>query len=183
MPARVMPTPPSYMNPVQRGDADATEKPKRQQTSELTVCISLASLMDFESCGLVSQENWMKGMATLAMEDLGNDPKIWEKLMGMHGGRDGGKAHLDVQRLKDVVPIDPRVGVLLNAIVKGLVSLSDFVKRSLHKEGREIDSKRTRTIINIRKRITEPVFKAWRDFVSARPARSRARAPRKKSSP
>ena len=142
------------------------------------MCISLASLFDFEKTGFISKTNWEKGMSTLMMEELGTDAKIWSHLTDIHGSKDmATKGQLDVQKLSDVVPIDPRVAVLLNAIVKGLVSLSDFVKRSLHKEGREIDSKRTRTIINIRKRITEPVFKAWRDFVSARPAQSRYNPP------
>lgn len=161
MPARVMPTP-GYADPV--GDhGDATGK-RRQQTSELTVCISLASLFDFEKSGYVSQENWQKGMATLMMEELGKDAKVWERLVGMHGSKDAGKGRLDIQRLTDVVPIDPRVSVLLNAIVKGLVGMRDFIGRTYRKEEKEKDLRKHRTIINMRKRITMPVFTAWRDY-------------------
>ena len=85
MPARVMPT-----NPTGAPTDAASAPPKRQQTSELTVCISLASLFDFEQSGKISQENWQKGMATLMLEELGTDPKIWSRLVDMHGGRDGG---------------------------------------------------------------------------------------------
>jgi hypothetical protein len=163
MPARVMPTggAPSYMNPA--GDHDDATK-KRQQMSELTVCISLASLFDFQKSGFISQENWQKGMATLMMDELGTDPKIWEKLVGMHGSRDAGKGRLDLQRLTDVVPIDPRVSVLLNAIVKGLVGMRDFIHRSMRKETKEVELKTHRAIINIRRRITYPVLVAWRDY-------------------
>ena len=161
MPARVMPTP-GYANPVGSHE-DATTK-KRQQTSELTVCISLASLFDFEKTGFVSQENWQKGMTTLMMEELGQDPKVWERLVGMHGSRDAGKGRLDVNRLTDVVPIDPRVSVLLNAIVKGLVGMREFVGRSLRKEGKEAELRTHRAIINIRKRLVTPVLVAWRDY-------------------
>lgn len=160
MPARVMPT-----NPTGAPTDAASAPPKRQQTSELTVCISLASLFDFEQSGKISQENWQKGMATLMLEELGTDPKIWSRLVDMHGGRDGGSTHLNVQRLKDVVPIDPRVSVLLNAIVKGLVGMRDFVKRSLRKEEKEVDLRRSRAVLNIRRKICEPVLHAWRDLM------------------
>ena len=32
-------------------------------------------------------------------DDLSYNPKIWEKLVGMHGSRDAGKGRLDLQRL------------------------------------------------------------------------------------
>ena len=166
MPARVMPSnssTPSYMNPVSAPD-DASASKKRQQTSELTVCISLASLFDFEKTGHITQENWQKGMTTLMMEELGMDPKVWERLVGMHGSKDAGKGRLDVQRLTDVVPIDPRVSVLLNAIVKGLVGMRDFIGRTLKKENKEQDLKLNRALLNIRRRITLPVMTAWRDL-------------------
>ena len=164
MPARVMPSNgnPSYMDPAGGGDDQAR---KRQQMSELTVCISLASLFDFQKSGFISQENWQKGMATLMMDELGSDPKIWEKLVGMHGSRDAGKGRLDLQRLTDVVPIDPRVSVLLNAVVKGLVGMRDFIHRSMRKETKDVELKTHRAIINIRKRIVMPVLVAWRDYV------------------
>lgn len=151
------------MNPINRTESDASAPQPKKQFNDLTVCISLASLFDFDSIGRVSQENWTKGMATLMLQDLGTDPKIWSKLVDMHGKRDGGKASLTVDSLKDVVPIDPRVSVLLNAIVKGLVGLNDFVRRSLRKEDKEFDSRRTRTIINMRKKILVPVFNAWKE--------------------
>ena len=167
MPAKIMPAAapqPSYMNPV-RGGADAAGPTKKQQTSDLTVCISLASLFDFEKTGYVSQENWAKGMTTLMLEDWGNDPKMWQRLLEIHGSRDTKIQGLDVQRLTDVVPIDPRVAVLLNAIVNGLVGMRDFVGRSLRKETREADLKKNRALLNIRRKIMEPVLHAWRGFV------------------
>ena len=69
------------------------------------------------------------------------------------------------QRLKDVVPIDPRVSVLLNAIVKGLVGMRDFVKRSLRKEVKEADIKRNRAILNVRRKIMLPCLRAWCDLM------------------
>jgi hypothetical protein len=164
MPARVLPT---AANPSSAPMDAAAAAPKRQHTSELTICISLASLFDFEQSGIISHENWQKGMATLMLEELGADPKIWSKLVDMHGGRDGGTTHLHAQHLKDVVPIDPRVSVLLNAIVKGLVGMRDFVKRSLRKEEKEVDLKRSRAVLNIRRKICEPVLHAWRDLMRA----------------
>lgn len=160
-----MPTSSSYANPVGRDPADPAPPKPRQQTSELTVCISLASLMDFDKTGYLTQENWQKGMTTLMLEELGMDPKIWSRLVDMHGGRDAGKGLVNVQKLCDVVPIDPRVAVLLSAIVKGLVGMRDFVSRTLHKEERDTDSKKTRIILNMRRKITEPVMRAWRDYV------------------
>ena len=69
---------------------------------------------------------------------------------------------MDVSRLSDIVPIDPRVAVLLNAIVKGLVGMREFVTRSYRKEEREGQLKQNRALLNIRRRIVEPVLQAWK---------------------
>ena len=55
--------------------------------------------------------------------------------------------------------------MLLNAIVKGLVGMRDFVKRSLRKEEKEVDLRRSRAVLNIRRKICEPVLHAWRDLM------------------
>ena len=166
MPARIMPT--GKADPANLGAGDATyDKPtKRQQTSQLTVCVSLASLFDFEKTGFISKTNWEKGMSTLMMEELGTDAKIWSHLTDIHGSKDmATKGQLDVQKLSDVVPIDPRVAVLLNAIVKGLVGLNDFVRRTMRKEVKDSDLKRNRAILNVRRKIMEPCMRAWRELL------------------
>jgi hypothetical protein len=162
MPARINPNPVS----AEGGDPAEAPKPKKQQVNQLTVCISLASLFDFERTGFVSQENWQKGMTTLMLEELGMDPKIWSHLLDIHGSKNmETKGQLDVKKLTDVVPIDPRVGVLLNAIVKGLVGMRDFVKRSMRKEVKEADIKRNRAILNVRRKIMLPCLRAWCDLM------------------
>ena len=165
MPARIMPT--GRADPANSAaDASNNAPSKRQQTSQLTVCISLASLFDFEKTGFVTQSNWQKGMATLMLEELGMDEKIWSHLTGIHGSKDmASKGQLAVQSLTDVVPIDPRVSVLLQAIVKGLVGLDDFVKRTLRKEVKDTDIKRNRAILNVRRRIMQPCLQAWRNLL------------------
>lgn len=161
-PARVMPTGGAAQNPVgNHGSMDAAAAHKKQM-SELTLCFSLCSLFDFDKTGFISHEDWQRGMATLMLQDLGDDPKIWQKMTEMHGTRDGGKAFMDVSRLSDIVPIDPRVAVLLNAIVKGLVGMREFVTRSYRKEEREGQLKQNRALLNIRRRIVEPVLQAWK---------------------
>ena len=166
MPARVMPTG-GRADPAMAAEADPVARmQKRQQTSQLTVAISLASLFDFEKTGFVSKENWTKGMTTLMMEELGMDPKVWAHLVDIHGSKDmQTKGQLDVNKLTDVVPIDPRVAVLLNAIVKGLVGMRDFVARSTRREVREADIKRNRCVLNVRRKIMAPCLTAWRDMV------------------
>ena len=165
MPARVMPTP-SYMNPVGKDSPDPSGgKQPKQQMSDLTLCLSLCSLFDFDKSGRIGQEDWQRGMTTLMLEELGFDQKIWTKMTEMHGVRDGGKAMIDVNRLTDIVPIDPRVAVLLNAIVKGLVGMREFVSRSLRKETKEGELKLNRAVINMRRRITQPVLLAWKELV------------------
>ena len=180
MPARVGPT--SGLSGG-RAETDAAMGlgGKKQQLSELTLCFSLCSLFDFDKTGMVTREDWQRGMTTLMLDELGNDAKIWTRMTDMHGKRDGGKAMVDVNRLADIVPIDPRVGVLLNAIVKGLVGMREFVERSLRKETKDAELKMNRALLNIRRRIVEPVLKAWRNLVRghrgkrARPSRARRR--------
>jgi hypothetical protein len=140
--------------------------PKKQQMTDLTLCFSLCSLFDFDKSGMVTQEDWIRGMQCLMLDDLGNDPKMWAKMTEMHGVRDGGKAMVDVNRLADIVPIDPRVAVLLNAVVKGLVGMRDFVERSFRKETKEAEVKQSRALINIRRRIMHPVLHAWKTYVT-----------------
>ena len=140
--------------------------PKKQQMTDLTLCFSLCSLFDFDKSGMVTQEDWIRGMQCLMLDDLGNDPKMWAKMTEMHGVRDGGKAMVDVNRLADIVPIDPRVAVLLNAVVKGLVGMRDFVERSFRKETKEAEVKQSRALINIRRRILHPVLHAWKTYVT-----------------
>ena len=166
MPARIMPSGANgHTGTSPTGVTDAPTK--RQQTSNFTVAISLASLFDFEKTGFVSKENWERGMTTLMMDELGMDPKIWSHLVDIHGSKDmASKGQLDVQKLNDIVPIDPRVAVLLNAIVKGLVGMRDFVKRSMRKEDKDVKLKRSRAVINIRRRILYPVLKAWRQLIN-----------------
>ena len=139
--------------------------PKKQQMTDLTLCFSLCSLFDFDKSGMVTQEDWVRGMQCLMLDDLGNDQKMWAKMTEMHGVRDGGKAMVDVNRLADIVPIDPRVAVLLNAVVKGLVGMRDFVERSFRKETKEAEVKQSRALINIRRRILQPVLHAWKAYV------------------
>ena len=168
MGAKILPQP-SYMNPVSRTDSptDATAPPRKQHTSDLSLCMSLCSLFDFNKDGLITQEDWQAGMSTLMMGDLANDPRMWNKLVEMHGKRDGGHTMVEQERLADVVPIDPRVAVLLNAIVKGLVGLKDFVERSARKEKKAVELNSNRAILNVRKRILLPVITAWKEWVAS----------------
>lgn len=160
MPARILPTAAREQH-----GADADAKPaKKQQMTDLTLCFSLCSLFDFDKSGKVSIEDWQRGMACLMLEDLGNDPKMWSKMTDMHGINDHGKKSVDVNRLSDIVPIDPRVAVLLNAVVKGLVGMRDFVERSFRKETKEAELKQSRALLNIRRRILFPVLDAWRKY-------------------
>ena len=158
MPARINPNPVS----VEGGDPAEAPKPKKQQVNQLTACIRRR--FDFERTASPAKRTG-KGHDDADARGARDGPEdmVAPRHPRLQEYGDEGAARR--KKLTDVVPIDPRVGVLLNAIVKGLVGMRDFVKRSMRKEVKEADIKRNRAILNVRRKIMLPCLRAWCDLM------------------
>eukprot|EP00966_Prymnesium_polylepis_P225702 5220867-Prymnesium_polylepis.1 len=139
--------------------------PPNSKAQDLSLCVGLVSMFDFDEKGSVTRDDWKRGMKGLNMEELGEDGGLWRRMLEMHAGK--GDGYIELERVRDVVPIDPRVSVLLTAIVHGLVGVREFAESATRKMQKEVASKSHGAIIRMRRKIMEPVLRAWRDYVKS----------------
>ena len=66
-------------------------------------------MLNFQGTNRVSREDWRRGTRAMALHDMGEDDKLWEKLLQKFGSNDT----IDLRNIEDLVPIDPRVSLLL----------------------------------------------------------------------
>ena len=108
---------------------DATSEGKQTKDGvDMSVCMSLLTLFDFEKPGRVTKEDWVTGMRVLQLHALAENDAVWKKIVDVHGNK--GTGTVELYRIKDLVPIDPRISVLLHAVVHALVGMREFVRKS-----------------------------------------------------
>ena len=96
--------------------ADAYVAPKpTHKKSDLSLCATLLSLFDFTASGSVSRLDWERGLSTLLLGGLMDDHDLWARLLEMYDPQ--GKGAVQLERVRDVLPIDPRISVLLQQLV------------------------------------------------------------------
>ena len=81
------------------------------QEYDLSLCVSLLSMLDFRGDKRVHREDWRRGTRAMALHAMGEDDGLWAKLLDKFGARDS--ESIDLRTVEDLVPIDPRVGLLL----------------------------------------------------------------------
>ena len=140
---------------------DAQSAEEKRQSTELSLCVTLVSLFDFEALGEVSRKDWERGTSTLLLGELGKDQDLWERMLGQYDPEKRGAVQLD--KVRDVLPIDPRISVLLQQLVHAVAGCREFVAGATNKMVKDIESRTNRALINIRKKICNPVFYAWLD--------------------
>ena len=114
--------------------------------------------------------DWMRGTRALMLNAMGEDDHLWETLLRKYGIRrrqddERQQPVIDLRRIEDLVPIDPRISLLLKAMFSSVTTLSDGMLRAQGKLDSAAHLRQNRVIINLRKRLTEPSFAAWRDMV------------------
>ena len=97
---------------------------------------------------------------------MGEDDGLWTTLLSKYGLRSQEQqGAIDLRRIEDLVPIDPRISLLLKAMFSSVTTLSDDMLRAQGKLDSVESLRQNRVVINLRKRIQEPPFAAWRDLV------------------
>ena len=68
-----------------------------------------------------------------------------------------------VRRIEDLIPVDPRVSMLLKAMFHAVAMVNDRVDRAQNKLAADTESKRTRVMLNLKRKVVGPVLEAWID--------------------
>ena len=87
----------------------------------------MMSCFDFDYRGFVDGEDWRRGAKMMQMAGMGDDDALWEKLLSKYGdvGDDGdGVVYMD--RLADFVPLDPRLALMMKAMVASVAGVAGF---------------------------------------------------------
>jgi hypothetical protein len=143
------------------------------QGSDLSLCATLLSLFDFNALGEVSKADWERGTTTLLLGELGKDDVLWTRLLGLYDP--SGKGAIQLDRVRDILPIDPRISVLLQQLVHAVAGCREFMAAEKKKQTQQQEVRANRAVIDMRKRLMQPVFSGWCDAVRKdRKARIRA---------
>jgi len=124
---------------------------------------SLLSLFDFSGSGHISRDNWRRGTKSLHLGSMGDDDQLWGILLQAYDPDSTGVVHLS--ELQGLVSIDPRMHLLLNAMVSTMSALTQQVERQEKKIAHDAEMAQSRALIRVRRRVLEPVVRAWAEAV------------------
>ena len=133
--------------------------------SDLSLCATLLSLFDFGAHGYVTRKDWDRGLSTLLLGGLSEDESLWVKLLELYDPEDKGAVKLAAVR--DLLPIDPRISVLLQQLVHSVAGCREYVAQATKKAQRDTDLRAQRAVINLRKRLLAPIFSGWAEGIRA----------------
>ena len=156
---------PSSTRPGSAHYEHAIELGAAERKSDLSLAATLLSLFDFSATGQVTQEDWERGLSTLLLGGLSQDTGLWQQLLDRYDPHDKGAVQLE--RVRDVLPIDPRISVLLQQLVHSVAGCREYVASATKKQNKEVEMRSQRAVINLRKRLLEPIFSGWRDVIRA----------------
>ena len=83
-----------------------------------------------------------------------------------HGGDVEGA--VDVVRLADFVPMDPRLNLMMRAMVASVAGVTEKLERAQQRAQDQGASRANRVILTMRRAILEPVLFAWAELVRNR---------------
>jgi hypothetical protein len=147
------------------GDKRASLHPEGGRRSDLSLCATLLSLFDFSAQGHVTRADWERGLSTLLLGGLSEDEDLWSRLLGMYDPH--GKGAVQLAAVRDVLPIDPRISVLLQQLVHSVAGCREYVTVATKKAQRDSDLRSQRAVINMRKRLLAPIFGGWLEVVKS----------------
>jgi hypothetical protein len=131
------------------------------QRTDLTTCATLMSCFDFGHRGFVDRDDWRRGTHMMQLAEMGEDDALWSQLLKKYGGDIDDAIALD--RLADYVPLDPRVSLMMKAMVASVSSVTERFDRAQARAKNQASSAANKAVLMWRKRILEPVWLAWRD--------------------
>ena len=150
-----------YSNNTQ--DSRMPEGPQVEAETEqydISLCVSLLSMFDFDGDRLVSKDDWRRGARSMNLGVLADDDSLWEILKGKFSQHDS-PSMVSVDLIDDLNPIDPRLSLLLRAIYHSVVVVSDRVDGMQGALASQADVKQSRVLLNIQLCTLGPVFVAW----------------------
>ena len=131
--------------------------------SDLSLCATLLSLFDFGAQGYVTRKDWDRGLSTLLLGGLSEDESLWKRLLELYDPETKGAVQL--ASVRDLLPIDPRISVLLQQLVHSVAGCREYVANATKKQARDTDLRAKRAVINLRKRLLAPIFGGWLEVV------------------
>jgi hypothetical protein len=90
---------------------------------DLSTCATLISCFDFNHRGFVDRDDWRRGTKMLSLVEMGEDEALWTKLVSKYGSN----GSVNVARLAEVVPMDPRQLLMMKAMMSSIAGFSDSV--------------------------------------------------------
>ena len=133
--------------------------------SDLSLAATLISLFDFNADGNVTREEWERGLGTLLLGGLLEDNGLFDQLLARYDTAGTGAVQLN--KIRDVLPIDPRISVLLQQLVHSVAGCREYVAAATKKQQRDVEMRSQRAVINLRKRLLSPIFYGWLDTIRA----------------
>ena len=132
--------------------------------SDLSLAATLISLFDFNADGQVTRQEWERGLSTLLLGGLLEDNGLFDQLLERYDTTGTGSVHLE--KVRDVLPIDPRISVLMQQLVHSMAGWR-VCTAATKKQQRDVEMRSQRAVINLRKRLLSPIFFGWRDTIKA----------------
>lgn len=152
-----------------RPDAMATSDGDRpdvsSRKSDLSLAATLLSLFDFNADGAVTRTEWERGLSTLLLGGLLEDNGLFDQLLERYDTN--GTGAIQLNKIRDVLPIDPRISVLMQQLVHSVAGCREYVAAATKKQQRDVEMKSQRAVINLRKRLLSPIFYGWLDAIRA----------------
>ena len=144
-------------------DGDRPDVSSRK--SDLSLAATLLSLFDFNADGAVTRAEWERGLSTLLLGGLLEDNGLFDQLLERYDTNGTGAVQLN--KIRDVLPIDPRISVLMQQLVHSVAGCREYVAAATKKQQRDVEMKSQRAVINLRKRLLSPIFYGWLDAIRA----------------
>ena len=112
--------------------------------SDLSLAATLISLFDFNADGNVTREEWERGLGTLLLGGLLEDNGLFDQLLARYDTAGTGAVQLN--KIRDVLPIDPRISVLLQQLVHSVAGCREYVAAATKKQQRDVEMRSQRGI-------------------------------------
>ena len=116
---------------------------------DVSFCLSLLPLFDFQQQGRVTREDWRKGAGMMMLEEMGDDEPLWQLLLSKFDPHGTGAVPMDV--IQDLVPVDPRMLVMFRSMVTAVSGLSDKLAATQRKLGAQGRVRADRVILDMRR--------------------------------
>ena len=132
-----------------------------QSEPSFSFLVTLLTMLDFETPGKVSQEDWDRGMNHLHAPGVGHQVS-WSSLQKRFDKQSTGE--IDFGEILGLAPLDPRLEQLLRVLMQTLVRLSEKVDLTMGQVNKNKLKSMREGINRWRSELLGRVFRAWRQL-------------------